>query len=103
MEVEFFKTILSEWWLIYLLFFMIVWGFIWKWVPYIANTFKEIVIDFKDTLKEMQLSYKEELKEIRETFIFQIEKSNNWHESHNQKIDEIKNLVKSKKCNDKDI
>gem|GEM_PF-4360493 len=51
----------------------------------------------------MQLSYKEELKEIRETFIFQIEKSNNWHESHNQKIDEIKNLVKSKKCNDKDI
>jgi len=82
---------------------MIVGWFVWKWLPYIANTFKEIVIDFKDTLKEMQLSYKQELKEIKETFISQIEKSNHWHESHNQKIDEIRTIIKTKNCKDDNI
>jgi len=64
-----FAKILSENGLIYLLFFMIIGGFIWKGIPYLTKAFENIVEKFLITLEKMQINYKEELKEIRETFI----------------------------------
>ena len=88
------SEVFSEKWIVYLLFFMIVGWFIWRWVPYLFTSFEKIITAFLATIKEMQEQYKLELKEIRETFIVQIEKSNSWHDKHAQNLDEIKSLLK---------
>ena len=39
MEVDLIAKIFSEWGLVYGLFFIIVWWFVWKGVPYMAGKF----------------------------------------------------------------
>lgn len=89
-------TILTEWWLIYMLFFMIVWGFILKWIPYLASKFEAIILNFNKTLEDQQETFKLSLNKISEDFVKQIEKSNVWHEKHSSQLDEIKNLLVKK-------
>ena len=87
------KQIFSEWWMIYLLFFMIVWGFIWKWVPYLINLFSEIRKDFLQALKSQQDTFEKTLQIILDDFIKRVEKSDTWHEKHQSELNEIKNIL----------
>ena len=87
------KQIFSEWWMIYLLFFMIVWGFIWKWVPYLINLFSEIRKDFLQALKSQQDTFEKTLQTILDDFIKKVEKSDTWHEKHQSELNEIKNIL----------
>lgn len=103
METEIAKKVLSEWGMIYLLFFMIVWGFIRKGIPYLINLFSEIRKDFLDALKSQQDTFERTLKIISDDFVKRVEKSDNWHEKHNQELQkykdeftEIKELIKKK-------
>ena len=87
------KQIFSEWWMVYLLFFMIVWGFIWKWVPYLINLFSEIRKDFLQALKSQQDTFEKTLQTILDDFIKRVEKSDTWHEKHQSELSEIKNIL----------
>ena len=87
------KQIFSEWWMVYLLFFMIVWGFIWKWVPYLINLFSEIRKDFLQALKSQQDTFEKTLQIILDDFIKKVEKSDTWHEKHQSELNEIKNIL----------
>lgn len=91
------KQIFSEWWMVYLLFFMIVWGFIWKWVPYLINLFSEIRKDFLQALKSQQDIFEKTLKTISDDFIKRVEKSESWHEKHQNELNEIKDILTKKK------
>ena len=93
MEMEIAKQIFSEWWMVYLLFFMIVWGFIWKWVPYLINLFSEIRKDFLQALKSQQDTFEKTLQTILDDFIKRVEKSDTWHEKHQSELNEIKNIL----------
>ena len=97
MELEIAKQIFSEWGMIYLLFFMIVWGFIWKWVPYLINLFSEIRKDFLLALKEQQETFEKTLKIISDDFVKRVEKSEIWHEKHQNELSEIKDILTKKK------
>ena len=96
MELEIAKQIFSEWGMIYLLFFMIVWGFIWKWVPYLINLFSEMRKDFLLALKSQQETFEKTLKTISDDFIKKVEKSESWHEKHQSELNEIKNILTKK-------
>ena len=85
--------IFSEWGMVYLLFFMIVWGFIWKWVPYLINLFSEIRKDFLQALKSQQDTFEKTLQIILDDFIKRVEKSDTWHEKHQSELNEIKNIL----------
>lgn len=99
--------VMSEGWLIYLLFFMIVWGFIWYGVPFIAKKFDDITMMFSKSLEDMLKSHRIDMDIIKEVFIAQIKESNLNHQItqaqireftvlHNdthKKIDEIKDLL----------
>ena len=85
--------IFSEWGMVYLLFFMIVWGFIWKWVPYLINLFSEIRKDFLQALKSQQDTFEKTLQIILDDFIKKVEKSDTWHEKHQSELNEIKNIL----------
>ena len=85
--------IFSEWGMVYLLFFMIVWGFIWKWVPYLINLFSEIRKDFLQALKSQQDTFEKTLQTILDDFIKKVEKSDTWHEKHQSELNEIKNIL----------
>ena len=93
MELEIAKQIFSEWGMIYLLFFMIVWGFIWKWVPYLINLFSEMRKDFLQALKSQQDTFEKTLQTISDDFIKRVEKSDIWHEKHQIELNEIKNIL----------
>ena len=97
MELEIAKQIFSEWGMIYLLFFMIVWGFIWKVVPPIVNFFSEMRKDFLLALKEQQENIKKTLKTISDDFVRRVEKSDIWHEKHQNELSEIKDILTKKK------
>ena len=87
------KQIFSEWWMVYLLFFIIVWGFIWKWVPYLINLFSEMRKDFLQALKSQQDTFEKTLQTISNDFIKRVEKSDVWHEKHQNELSEIKNIL----------
>ena len=87
------KQIFSEWGIVYLLFFMIVWGFIWKWVPYLINLFSEMRKDFLQALKSQQDTFEKTLQTILDDFIKRVEKSDTWHEKHQSELNEIKNIL----------
>ena len=93
MEMEIAKQIFSEWWMVYLLFFMIVWGFIWKWVPYLINLFSEMRKDFLQALKSQQDTFEKTLQIISDDFVKRVEKSDVWHEKHQSELNEIKNIL----------
>ena len=96
MELEIAKQIFSEWGMIYLLFFMIVWGFIWKGIPYFINLFSEMRKDFLLALKSQQETFEKTLKTISDDFIKKVEKSESWHEKHQNELNEIKNILTKK-------
>ena len=96
MELEIAKQIFSEWGMIYLLFFMIVWWFIWKGIPYFINLFSEMRKDFLLALKEQQETFEKTLKIISDDFIKKVEKSESWHEKHQNELNEIKNILTKK-------
>ena len=87
------KQIFSEWGIIYLLFFIIVWGFIRKWVPYLINLFSEIRKDFLQALKSQQETFEKTLRTISDDFIKRVEKSDTWHEKHQSELSEIKSIL----------
>ena len=106
-----FSKILSEGWLIYLLFFMIVAGFIWKGIPYLLKKFDETTLLFAKALIAQQTLFKEELEKISRDFLKQVTESNAWHttfnirqeeygrrqEDHWKKIEEIIALISKSK------
>lgn len=87
------KQIFSEWGMVYWLFFIIVWGFIWKWVPYLINLFSEMRKDFLQALKSQQDTFEKTLQTISDDFIKRVEKSEVWHEKHQSELSEIKNIL----------
>jgi len=97
MELEIAKQIFSEWGMIYLLFFMIVWGFIWKGVPRLVNFFSEMRKDFLLALKEQRETFEKTLKTISDDFVRRVEKSDIWHEKHQNELSEIKDILTKKK------
>lgn len=96
--------IFSESWLIYLLFFMIVGGFIYKWVPYLLKKFDDVTVMFANTIKQLQETHREDMKILSDVFISQIKESN-WNHliTHSNqaithsKLEEIKTIVSKKK------
>lgn len=86
--------IFSEQWIIYWLFFLIVGGFIWKWIPFIIAQFEKQQTTFIETLKELQTAHREDMDTISQVFIAQIKESNANHLITHGKLDEIKNLIK---------
>ena len=99
-----FGKILSEGWLIYLLFFMIVAGFIWKGIPYLLQKFDETTALFALTIANQQSLFKEELGKISHDFLKQVTESNTWHttfnvrqEEHGKKIEEIIAIISQRK------
>lgn len=94
---EIVKQIFSESWMVYWLFFIIVWGFIWKWVPYLINLFSEMRKDFLQALKSQQDTFEKTLQTISDDFIKRVEKSDIWHEKHQNELSEIKNILTKKK------
>lgn len=51
-----------------------------KGIPYMALKFEEVLTNFKTISFEQNQFFREELKKISDTFITQIQTSNNWHE-----------------------
>ena len=96
-ELWLMEKIFTEWGMIYLLFFMMVWGFIWKGIPYLINLFSEIRKDFLLALKSQQDTFERTLKTISDDFVKRVEKSDNWHEKHQEELIEIKSILTNKK------
>lgn len=95
--------ILSEGWIIYMLFTIIVGWFIVKWIPYMVNRFEQIIKDFNLTMKEQQLTFERSLNKISEDFLIKITKSEKSHEKiinqlleNGAIIKEIKEIVSKK-------
>ena len=95
--------IFTEWWIIYMLFTVIVGGFILKGIPYMVNRFEQIIKDFNITMKEQQTTFERSLNKISEDFLLKITKSEQSHERiinqllENWKIiKEIKDIVSKK-------
>ena len=86
--------IFNESWLIYLLFFMIIWLTIWKWIPFLAKMFLDMRKEFTDALKEQQKTFEKTLDKISTDFVAQIRNSEEWHQKHDKKLDEIINKIK---------
>lgn len=87
------QQVFTEGGLIYLLFFMIVWWFIWKGIPYFVNLFSEIRKDFLLALKLQQETFEKTLKTISDDFVKRVEKSESWHEKHQNELNEIKSIL----------
>ncbi len=58
-----------------------------KGIPYMALKFEEVLTNFKTISFEQNQFFREELKKISDTFITQIQTSNNWHEWHSKKLE----------------
>ena len=88
------NAILTESWLIYFLFTIIVGWWVRKWIPFIIKRFDKMNEDFRISLKSQQETFERTLRSISDDFIKQIQKSESWHERHDQKLDEILNNLK---------
>lgn len=93
---QIFSTILNESWIVYLLFFMIVAWFIWKWIPALVSRFDKMNEDFRTSLKEQQETFERTLTKIADDFMSQINQSNSFHEKHSNELKEIKEILKKK-------
>ena len=103
--------VLSEGGVIQFLFTLIVWGFIWKGVPYLLKKFDDVVLTFANSLKELQETHRKDMETISAVFLAQIKESNLNHQItqnqikefsliHNEtakNIQEIKDFIKNNK------
>ncbi len=89
--------VFSESGLIYLLFFMIVGGFIWKGIPYLLEKYDKTTESFVTTLKELQTAHNENIHSMNTTFLAHIEKNDNGHQVIHSKLDEIRVLIEDRK------
>lgn len=85
--------VFSQNWVIALLFVSSFFAFIYKWLPFMVKRFDEVLQTFKEMQNNQHAFFKEELEKISATFITQVESSKSWHESHNAKLEEIKQLI----------
>ncbi len=93
MELEIVKTIFSENGIIYWLFVLIILLFIWKWIPALFQTFKEQQKEFLLALEKQQATFENTLNLIKEDILKRMETSEVWHQKHDLKLEELKNLV----------
>ena len=108
MELELLFKFITEKWIIYGLFIIIVVGFIRKGIPFLVNVFKELNASFLLALQSQQKSFDESCKQqqrvfeltlnkISEDFVKKMEASDSWHQKHNEKLDNLANLIINKK------
>jgi len=53
--------------------------------------------DFLLALKEQQETFEKTLKTISDDFVKKVEKSESWHEKHQNELSEIKDILTKKK------
>ena len=88
--------VFTEGGLIYLLFFLIIAGFLKYGIPFFVKKFEDMSLVFSNTLKEMQAAHREDMNTISEVFITQIKESNTNHTITHAKLEEIKTIINKK-------
>lgn len=79
--------------IIAMLFVASFFAFIYKGLPFMVKKFDEVLTTFKEMQNAQHLFFKEELQKISSTFISHVDNSRTWNESHDRKLDEIRNIV----------